>query len=348
MLPTNNWIDDIQKSMSSETFKFLEHVFSEEQTEVKHQQLPLVDFINLFPSPKLKVFENSKKDFNTYQVHLHSIVGANLKQGGTTAEQKKWLPRLINFFHQQFGRRDDLKSISACVQSAKSFFLAAKAETGENEEIIVSAINFASIHDIAIFVNWIATKAGSIDDVRFGKIFQFESFFSNWQNHSMATFLLHITQLCMKIHINLPNPTPRHVSILLQSRIDRGTAGTYYNHIGFVDVAEIDMESQLKHYLPPDISGNIIAQADSPSNKINFIYDGNLMLHINRTGDVQKSLPPSPGQIQYAPLCMSLTLQKLRHNKNVICRFPFHVTKEHLMVLSSDLDFFTFHSKMQI
>jgi hypothetical protein len=66
MLPTNNWIDDIQKSMSSETFKFLEHVFSEEQTEVKHQQLPLVDFINIFPSPKLKVFAHSKKDFNTY------------------------------------------------------------------------------------------------------------------------------------------------------------------------------------------------------------------------------------------------------------------------------------------
>jgi hypothetical protein len=94
------------------------------------------------------------------------------------------------------------------------------------------------------------------------------------------------------------------------------------------------MESELFKYLPT-MAATIISQAESPDNMTSFIFDHNLTLMINKSGNVQGGLQVTTVKHHFPYLCITKELQK--HSE--ICRFPFHILKEHLMVLSSDMDF---------
>ena len=305
-------MESIQDLINLDTLHFLEAVFTVNDTDVasaKHLELPLVNFISLHPSSKLLPFAHSKLDDSTYRFSLHFLQGKDILDSDTTEDEIKWISNLKTFFDAQFGHELDSKSIDKCTQASRSLFLVAKTQNTNEDGVIVSAINFASIDDIAIFVNWVATKNGTIDHVQFGEKFYFESRESQWKHHHMATFLLHITQLCLRIKINHSHPTMQHVSIVLQSRVEGTGADNFYSTIGFEDVAVIDMESELFQYLPT-MAATIIAQADSPDNMTSFIFDHSLTLMMNKSGNVQEGLQVPPVEHQYPYLCVTEKLQK--------------------------------------
>jgi hypothetical protein len=248
--------------------------------------------------------------------------------------------KLISFFKEIFTATAEHVYIENCVNRSNSLLVAATTDKDPDNYFIVSGVNFSFLDSRGIFINYLATTKATITTTDFKRpFFEIEnSEVSTWYHRHFSTFLLHTLRVAILAQ-SLQDDGSFTVSkcpFILQCRFDpKENADKYYLKIGFRDYSIIDSESELRRELP--VHGPLICQNQrSLTNLASFIYETNVQVMVHDSGDVEcEKFPRFTLSNSYFPL---FTMEQQRVGAQRKTFFPFHIRREHLMILVSDLE----------
>jgi hypothetical protein len=341
-----SFVSNTKKKLTAEAYKFLfdiAHVRQRPSVAI-HNAIPLAEFRQIFPSPKLLPLACSLLQNGDNRLKLHFCIGGRNEK--EDSDHERFLGVVEAYFYLHFESDRDQRNISRCMASANILAITCKNDSDSNQTEIICAMNFSFLAKTTIFVNWLATSFNGMQQNHFGETFMLESGGGNWQHRHLATFLLHISQLCAKIgyHEDALSTRPLQkskkilqVPIILQARMDENPSYKYYIHLGFQVKGNINSDSELDENLK-SLAMHIRLQSMTKFNFVHFLYDALLDTMMKDDGDMLECLKLSTTREQYLPLSCTDELQ----NEFRLCRFPFHILKEHLMILSSDCDLLHF------
>jgi hypothetical protein len=239
------------------------------------------------------------------------------------------------FYQKLFKNAEDQATIEKCIKAAHNLVITVETDVKTVRRTVACAVNFANVDNKAIYINWLATSKANVSLPIFKEKFLVEFGAGNFYLHHLATFLLHVSHLIVKIKYEdtLPqDATIPSVPIVLQAKEGDNEAFPYYIHIGFVDIANIESDTEMKTAL--EYGDKIVDALSASENRTHIIYNHKLFLMVKDDGDMVDTLQLQAPTSKYIPFNLN--------DQTNICRFPFHVAKEHLLIIASGIDSFIF------
>lgn len=357
-------------TLSDEACQFIWSVFGmgDEFPPMQHVDCPLHCFTPIFRDDAFNVIANSQRVLfsgeKQYRIQLRYFGGLYFGEGSvesTDSFSVNVYKNLVSFFKGKFNREGH-NDISECVKRSRTIYITALHEQtsleGPNTSTTVSALNFAKVGEKGIFLNYLGTNKDVISREKFGDCFSTFECGGNmfWRNRHFAHFLIVLAKMTMETYLfqnNLHSPSQCYV--ILQTRTEEGEgAAKYYDQLGFDDRGHIESISELDRSVFVGFNDIIEAQKDSKSDFAHFLFhdvdDLNIFIH-SGYGTLLQPIKTFNAQINEWTIrkpqkktkvaSSYVRLQESDRSRTMEeVEFPFHIRKEDLLTLVSDLEFF--------
>ena len=295
----------------------------------------------------LKVGEfalNKTDDNKTYCLRLHFFAGFDLdneEEHVCLQPDIKSICKLIDdFLSNQFDGTTENSKINKCVHKARLLYVAAQYNGKIPTEAIVYCIDFALLPGRGLFVNWLATSSEAITEEQYGRDFYHLCHGGTWVGRNLGLFVLQVAHLATYSHLTFVNPIlPNHI-IAVQAYIQMGPRPhNFFMRNGYVSTEQtVERIPELDDIIYNGFAANYWGAEASKSNYLHIILtdDGGEALYIliNTTGMIGER-PCFNRRVDSDFQMLSGTLKDASK-----VSFPFAAKREHLMLLSSGLDFF--------
>jgi hypothetical protein len=328
-----------------------------EADRIVHDEIDLCQFVEIFTSKKLAALSQIQIGKETYQLRLRYFGGMGER---TDPSDAAVINNIAQFFKVIFND-PEWKSVNDCVRRARSLFVTARnknpmkapppsslEEVGSStilpsepvyEETIISCINFALLNDKGFYVNWLGTSNENITKQKYGdELLLLTKGGSSWQRHHLATFLLKAVNLAVIGRLRNFKKLSSSYNIVLQARATaEENAAKFYLAIGFDEGGYVESVPDLAAEVFEDFDSLLTKAETSNTDYIHFIWGSpDIVMFKNSTGKLSKSRTLSRSYMTLFPELTEVSDQ----NDPYHFIAPFSATRLHLMILSTDLEFF--------
>jgi hypothetical protein len=206
------------------------------------------------------------------------------------------------------------------------------------EETIIAAVNFSKLGNSGFFVNWLATSNEDVHSYKYGDSTSFLCKGKMWQRRGLSLLLLRLANLSVLSHLRQTNAQFENgYNIVLQARASADEpAARFYHSINFDEGGPISSISELDNSVFHGFRTLLEAAEKSTTDYVHFIFDDHdIVVFVNSTGNICKKKTYSSRYAKEYPSATPLSKKTLPY-----VRFPFAARRDHLLLLSSGLEFF--------
>jgi hypothetical protein len=305
---------------------------------------PLAAFAGVIAASELRPLMTCQHENMQHVLKLHYFAGVNSKSNTNdgAAQIVGNCINIHNFIENYFVNDSDI--IRKCVADARSLFVTATSCSGREE--IVGCLNYGALARDGIFVNWLVVSDDEVND----KVYGHQLVFScgnnlNWRRHNIATFLLQIAKLAYesKQYVERAredtNSELSPCQLVLQCR-SSSDASRFFYALGFNEHDHVEGTSEVDGFVYKGFAEETQKLATSKSDYINFIIGGkkDLVVYTYTSGNFFEQHSHKRDLKIYKQFNELVQNQQSKQNDCVF--FPFNIKREHLLILSINLDLF--------
>jgi hypothetical protein len=325
--------------LESDAMHFMGAIFgSAFMPPLRHAQEDLASFTPFLTLKLAALLRSKMSDAHSFRLQIRYFAGVGNKDEGTLSSNEEDMvvvEQLTKFFKSLFEQPENLP-IEKCMKYAQSLYITARTEREGKQgfqETVIACLNFAYMEDKGFYVDWLSTSDEDITKKKYGDRFAVEAS-GSWRRRGIALFLL------KTVWVAVSNKSGHSCHIVLQARTASSEPGhLFYRHVGFEERGRLDMVSELNMKVFEGFAQFVDNPVDAVTDYIHFIWDhdekSDLSVFRNSSGVFSKLTASAAEQ---RPKYPELDI-KLQSTTDTFV-FPFLITREHVMLLSSGLDFY--------
>lgn len=320
---------------------------------LSHLQGPLKIFDPLMPTTSFRAISGARcgEHGSLYRLQLRHYCNPtypDTAESEVLREQSAFVEEvLVSFLHDHFGD-SELPSLRENITRSRTLYITAYTDEPPDNECVISLLNYSTLGAHGFYINWLATSSELITKKKYGvKFSRIEAAPTGptmtWQHRHLALFLLQLAKLattCALQHEGLYDPSRYYV--VLQASMKRGEIGhTFYTRHNFramVTPTPETMDSAVFQGFKQLL--DVQREKDWTLDYIQWHDFSKDMKYMKTLLNISGNFDRRRSKNHQRSLVVSPEFKRVQPGENNAISVPFNIIREHLMVLSSGLEFF--------